>query len=90
MLSTRSEESRVYRAHRDGRFHRSGRKRFHHLLVGDLTLFYWRLEPPADPGRAIVSCLAEPGSPSEAALEELGRWTETRSKMTEVAAGDVS
>ena len=36
-LSTRSEEFRVRWAAHDVKFHRSGTKRFHHSLVGDLT-----------------------------------------------------
>lgn len=39
----------------DVRFHRSGAKRIHHPLVGDLTLAYERLELPADPGLAIAT-----------------------------------
>ncbi len=48
LLSTRSEEFRVQWARHDVRFHRSGTKRFHHPLVGDLTLSY---EAPGAPGR---------------------------------------
>jgi transcriptional regulator with XRE-family HTH domain len=82
LLSTRSEEFRVHWARHDVRFHRSGTKRFRHPLVGELTLAYERLELPADPGLAIVSYSAEPGSPSELALAELSRWAATRSRLT--------
>ena len=54
----------------------------HHPLVGDLTLAYERLELPADPGLAIVTYSAEPGSPSEAALAELDRWALTRERLS--------
>ena len=81
LLSTRSEEFRVNWARHDVRFHRSGTKRFRHPLVGELTLAYERLELPADPGLAIVTYSAEPGSPSEAALRELARWASTRERL---------
>jgi hypothetical protein len=84
LLSTRSEEFRTQWARHDVRFHRSGSKRMHHPLVGDLTLAYERLELPADPGLAIVTYSAEPGSPSEAALAELGRWASTRNRLAAV------
>ena len=81
LLSTRSEEFRVAWARHDVRFHRSGTKRFRHPLVGDLTLAYERLELPADPGLAIVTYSAEPGSSSAAALAELAKWTAPRSRL---------
>jgi transcriptional regulator with XRE-family HTH domain len=87
LLSTRSDEFRVRWASHDVRFHRSGTKRLHHPLVGDLTLAYESLELPADAGLTLVTYSAEPGSPSEAALRELGRWSATRMKLTAVEAG---
>jgi transcriptional regulator with XRE-family HTH domain len=86
LLSTRSEEFRVWWASHDVRFHRSGTKRFHHPLVGDLTLAYEGLELPSDPGLTIVTYSAEPGSASEEVLRELGRWTATRAKLSSVGA----
>jgi transcriptional regulator with XRE-family HTH domain len=82
LLSTRSEEFRVWWARHDVRFHRSGTKRLHHPLVGDLTLAYESLALPADPGLSIVAYSAEPGSPSEVALVELARWAATRTELT--------
>jgi hypothetical protein len=84
LLSTRSEEFRVLWAGHDVRFHRSGTKRFHHALVGDLTLAYESLDLPADGGLTIVTYSAEPGSTSEAALSELERWGATRAKLAPV------
>jgi transcriptional regulator with XRE-family HTH domain len=86
LLSTRSEEFRVLWASHDVRFHRTGTKRFHHPLVGDLTLAYEALELPADPGLTIVTYSAEPGSPSEQALRELARWSSTRARLASVGA----
>jgi transcriptional regulator with XRE-family HTH domain len=88
LLSTRSEEFRVQWARHDVRFHRSGTKRMHHPLVGDITLSYERLELPADPGLAIVTYSAEPGSSSESALKELARWSAARTRLTLTEAGD--
>jgi len=86
LLSTRSEEFRVQWARHDVRFHRSGVKRMHHPLVGDLTLSYERLELPADPGLAIVTYSAEPGSASEERLRELKEWISTRARLAAVEA----
>ena len=86
LLSTRSDEFRVRWASHDVRFHRSGTKRVHHPLVGDLTLAYESLALPADTGLTLVTYSAEPGSPSEAALRELGRWSATRVKLNAVEA----
>lgn len=88
LLSTRSEEFRVQWARHDVRFHRSGTKRIHHPLVGDLTLSYERLELPADPGLAIVTYSAEYGSPSEERLRELKDWSSTRARLAVVEAQD--
>jgi transcriptional regulator with XRE-family HTH domain len=82
LLSTRSDEFRLRWASHDVRFHRTGVKRFHHALVGDLTLAYEALELPADAGLTIVTYSAEPGSPSETALRELDRWSATRAKLS--------
>jgi transcriptional regulator with XRE-family HTH domain len=81
LLSTRSEEFRVRWASHDVVVHRSGTKRFHHPLVGDLTLAYEGLDLPADPGLVVVTYSAEPGSPSAAALRELERWSSARARL---------
>jgi transcriptional regulator with XRE-family HTH domain len=86
LLSTRSDEFRVRWASHDVRFHRSGTKRLHHPLVGDLTLGYELMELPADPGLTLVTYSADPGSPSEAGLRELAGWSATRDKLNGVGA----
>ena len=64
-LSTRSERlPRRWAAH-DVRYHRTGRKRLHHPLVGDLTLDYEAFELPGDPGQRINVYTAPPDSPAE-------------------------
>lgn len=84
LLSTRSEEFRKEWARHDVWFHRSGTKKLHHPLVGDLTLAYEVLDLPADPGLTLAIYSAEAGSGSEEALRELDRWSSTRAKLTAV------
>lgn len=76
-LSTRSDEFRTRWARHDVRYHRTGRKRLHHPVVGDLDLTYEALELPADPGLRINVYTAEPSTPSEDALKVLASWAAT-------------
>jgi transcriptional regulator with XRE-family HTH domain len=76
-LSMRSDEFRVRWAAHDVRAHRTGAKRFHHPVVGDLTLTYEMLELAADPGLSLLAFSAEPGTTSEDALSLLGSWAAT-------------
>lgn len=76
-LSTRSEEFRTRWAAHDVRLHRTGTKRLHHPVVGDLTLSYEGLELPSDPGLALFIYAAEPGSASQHALDLLASWAAT-------------
>ncbi len=83
-LSVRSDEFRVRWGAHDVRFHRSGTKRFHHPLVGEVTLAYESLHLPPDPGLTLVTYSAEPGSPTEEALRQLAAWNATRRRLTAV------
>ena len=74
-LSTRSEDFRRRWAAHDVRYHRTGRKRFHHPLVGEIELDYEALELPSDPGQRINVYTAPPDSPAEQALSLLASWT---------------
>ena len=76
-LSTRSEEFRTRWAAHNVRFHRTGFKRLHHPIVGDLDLTFEALELPADPGLRITTYTAEPGSPSQDGLNLLASWAAT-------------
>ncbi|MGW2683430.1 helix-turn-helix transcriptional regulator [Streptomyces sp. NPDC001414] len=67
-LSTKCEEFAAFRATHVVRLHRRAEKRFHHPLVGDLTLHYERLAISADPGREILTYVPEPGSRSAEAF----------------------
>jgi len=73
-LSTRSEEFATLWATHNVRLHRKAEKRFHHPVVGDLTLRYERLAVAADPGLEIFAYMAEPGSRSEEAFRLLSSW----------------
>jgi transcriptional regulator with XRE-family HTH domain len=76
-LSTRSEDFRVRWAAHNVRAHQTGPKRFHHPIVGDLTLTFEVLELTADPGLEILAYTAEPGTTSDDALNLLGSWAAT-------------
>ncbi|MGO4190105.1 helix-turn-helix transcriptional regulator [Arthrobacter sp. YAF17] len=81
-LSTRSEEFRARWARHDVKYHRAGRKRLHHPIVGDLDLSFEALELPADPGLRINVYTADPGTPSEDALKVLASWAATQGETT--------
>lgn len=87
-LSTRSEEFRVRWAAHNVKFHRTGVKRFHHPLVGELTLTYEALELSADTGQKMLVYTAEPGSPSHDALNLLASWSSTPAKPATAQAQD--
>jgi transcriptional regulator with XRE-family HTH domain len=74
-LSTRSADFRVRWADHNVKQHISGVKRFHHPVVGDLTLDYEVLDLAADQGQSLLVYTAEPGSPSFQALELLASWS---------------
>jgi transcriptional regulator with XRE-family HTH domain len=76
-LSTRSERFRTLWAAHNMRFHRTGVKRLHHPVVGDLELSYEAFELPADPGLTLQTYTAEPGTSSADALSMLASWAAT-------------
>jgi MmyB-like transcription regulator ligand binding domain len=59
------------------RFHRTGLKRFHHPVIGDLALAFEALDLTED-GLRITAYTAEPGTPSHDALNLLASWAATR------------
>jgi transcriptional regulator with XRE-family HTH domain len=77
-LSTRSETFRARWAAHNVRLHRSGTKRLHHPVVGDLDLAYESMDLPADPGLTMHVYNAEPASPSADALNLLASWAATQ------------
>lgn len=76
-LSTRSERFGTLWAAHNVRYHRTGVKRLHHPVVGDLELTYEAFELPADPGLSLSTYTAEPGSSSADALRVLASWAAT-------------
>jgi transcriptional regulator with XRE-family HTH domain len=76
-LSTRSDEFRMRWANHNVRFHRTGAKRLHHPVVGDLELAYEAMELPADPGLTMFAYTAEPASATEERLRLLASWAAT-------------
>jgi transcriptional regulator with XRE-family HTH domain len=76
-LSTRSDEFRVRWAAHNVRFHRTGSKRLHHPVVGEIQLSYETLRLDADDGLRMALYTAEPGSASQQALDLLASWTAT-------------
>jgi hypothetical protein len=59
----------------DVKLHRTGAKQFRHPTVGDLTLDFESIDLPADAGQRLLVYTAEPGSPSQQALDLLASWT---------------
>jgi len=82
-LSTRSDEFRVRWAAHDVKLHRTGVKRFHHPVVGELTLDFESLDLPGDPGQKLLVYSAEPGSRSQEALDLLASWASTPAVVTD-------
>lgn len=76
-LSTQSELFRERWASRDVTFHRSGRKRLHHPVVGDLDLDYESMELPSEPGLVLNVYTAPAGTPSADGLRMLASWAAT-------------
>jgi transcriptional regulator with XRE-family HTH domain len=76
-LSTRSDEFRTRWGAHNVRIHSTGVKRVNHPIVGDLQLTYEMLQLTADPGLSLLTYSAEPGTPSEEALNLLGSWAAT-------------
>jgi hypothetical protein len=73
-LSTRSELFRQRWASQDVRFHRSGRKRVHHPVVGRLDLDVESMELTADPGLLLNVYTAAAGTAAADGLALLASW----------------
>ncbi|WP_308467348.1 helix-turn-helix transcriptional regulator [Rathayibacter soli] len=77
-LSTQSELFRQRWASRDVMFHRSGVKRLHHPVVGDLDLNYESMELPSEPGLVLNVYTAPADSASADGLKLLASWAATQ------------
>ncbi|MFI2231095.1 helix-turn-helix transcriptional regulator [Nocardia testacea] len=78
-LSLKSEDFRQLWARHDVRTKTAGTKRFHHEMVGELTLSYESFTVNGVPGQTLIVYHAEPGSASERALSLLGSLTAAES-----------
>jgi MmyB-like transcription regulator ligand binding domain len=87
-LSTQSEMFRTLWAKHNVRFHDTGVKRFHHPVVGDLTLTFETMQLSADDGLTMFAYTAEPGSKSEEALNLLASWAATSDQAETAHATD--
>ncbi|MEW2384727.1 helix-turn-helix transcriptional regulator [Micromonospora sp. NPDC047707] len=81
-LSTRSEHFRSRWAAHHVRFHRTGTKRLHHSVVGDLALSFEAMDLSSDPGLVLLAYTAEAGSTSEDGLRMLASWAATQEHHT--------
>lgn len=86
-LSTQSELFRERWASRDVMHHRSGVKRLHHPVVGDLDLNFESMELPSEPGLIMNVYTAPAGSPTADALRVLASWV--ASKETPAARREI-
>ena len=77
-LTTRGPEFvRRWAAH-DVRFHRTGRKRIHHPVVGDLYLNFEAMNLASDPELTMLVYTADSGTPTADALQLLASWAATQ------------
>jgi transcriptional regulator with XRE-family HTH domain len=76
-LSTRSDVFRTLWATHNVREHRTGQKRLHHPVVGDLTLSFEGLQITNASGLLMLPYSAEPGTKSHEKLRLLATWAAT-------------
>jgi len=85
-LSTRSGEFRRRWAAHDVRFHRTGRKRLVHPIVGVLDLDFEAMEFPAHPGLTLLAYTAPADSPTADSLKMLASWAVTAEQAGDLPA----
>jgi transcriptional regulator with XRE-family HTH domain len=86
-LATRSELFRQRWASQDVRLHRSGHKRVHHPVVGQLDLDVESMELPAEPGLHLTVYTAPAGTATADGLALLASWAAGQEKLaTEIRA----
>ena len=84
-LSTRSDRFRTLWASHDVREHRTGVKRIHHPVVGDLQLSFEGMNLSSDRGLLFLAYTAEPGSSSNDGLRLLASWAATSDLVADAA-----
>jgi transcriptional regulator with XRE-family HTH domain len=80
-LSTRSQLFRQRWASQDVRFHRSGRKRLRHPVVGQLDLDFEAMELPSEPGLQLNIYTAAAGTPTADGLKLLASWAVSQESL---------
>ena len=80
-LSTRSELFRRRWASHDVQFHRSGRKRLRHPIVGQLDLDFESMELSSAPGLQLNVYTAAAGTPTADALKLLASWAASQEDL---------
>jgi transcriptional regulator with XRE-family HTH domain len=80
-LSTRSERFRRRWASQDVKFHRSGRKRLRHPVVGQLDLDFESMELSSAPGLQLYVYTAAAGTPTADALTLLASWAASHDSL---------
>jgi transcriptional regulator with XRE-family HTH domain len=85
-LSTRSEVFRQRWAAHNVKYHRTGVKKLHHPIVGDLDLGFEAMNLSSDPGLTLLVYTATPGSPTADALKVLASWAATQDQLEHDAA----
>lgn len=73
-LSSRDEQFRQWWAGTRVAVKRRGTRTYNHPVVGEITLDWDPLTSDADPDQQLIVFTAEPGSPSEQAVQELAAW----------------
>ena len=84
-LSTRSEDFRTRWAAHNVRFHRTGHKKLHHPVVGDLDLNFEAMELPSQPGLTMLVYTAPQDSATADSLKLLASWAATAEQTGELA-----
>ena len=80
-LATRSDTFRTLWASQVVREHRTGEKKVHHPIVGDLNLNFEGMEPATGKGLLLTAYTAKPGTPSHDSLQLLATWAATNDQV---------
>src|SRR5438270_825220 len=75
-LSIRDDQFRQWWVGTHVAVKRRGKRRYTHLIVGEITVEWDALTSDAEPDQQLIVYTAEPGSPSEQALRELAVWAD--------------
>lgn len=85
-LAVRSDEFRTWWADHNVRERTHGIKRYHHPVVGELTMNYESVTFPGDPDQSMCVYTYAPGSAAETTLRLLANWTANTAEPATVTA----